>query len=452
MRFTLDTVGKTDWTRDSVGRPVYPEGFEEVADKLDRPLHPPGRDLRCIVSVGMLTEGWDCNTVTHIIGLRPFMSQLLCEQVVGRALRRSSYEVGEDGLMLEEVAWVLGVPFEIVPFKKGEERAKVARQERAHVHALPERAALEIRFPRVEGYRQAVRNRVTVEWSAIAPLRLDPVRIPPEVEAKAYLPTNRGRPTLSGPGALKEISLKPYRVDLSIEGVAFELARDLARELLESGIVQVPIQVLFPQLVEIARRYLVEKVEPVRPHERVDVGMSPYYGWAIERLSSAVRGDESSGDAPELPRYEANRPAGSTADVDFWTGKPVVEVQKSHVNRVVADTRRWEQSAAYHLDRHPAVEAFVKNAGLGFTIPYLHNGEPHDYVPDFVVRLRRGPSRYLILETKGYDPLKEVKRQAAERWVAAVNADARHGVWECAVANAPEDIPEIVQSCASQSR
>ena len=86
--------------------------------KLDRPLHPPGRDVRCIVSVGMLTEGWDCNTVTHIIGLRPFMSQLLCEQVVGRGLRRSSYAVGEDGKLGEEVAKILGVPFEIIPFKE----------------------------------------------------------------------------------------------------------------------------------------------------------------------------------------------------------------------------------------------------------------------------------------------------------------------------------------------
>ncbi|MGH9345238.1 MAG: restriction endonuclease, partial [Terriglobia bacterium] len=117
MRLTLDMVGKTDWPRDRQGRSIYPDGFEELAKKLGRPLHPPGRDVRCIVSVGMLTEGWDCNTVTHIVGLRPFMSQLLCEQVVGRGLRRSSYEVGDDGKLTEEVAKVFGVPFEIIPFK-----------------------------------------------------------------------------------------------------------------------------------------------------------------------------------------------------------------------------------------------------------------------------------------------------------------------------------------------
>ena len=83
MRLTLDTVGRIDWPRDGQGRPICPEGFEALARKLDRPLHPPGRDMRCIVSVGMPSEGWDCNTATHIVGLRPFMSQLLCEQVVG---------------------------------------------------------------------------------------------------------------------------------------------------------------------------------------------------------------------------------------------------------------------------------------------------------------------------------------------------------------------------------
>jgi len=155
MRFTLDTVGKTSWPIDSQGRELYPEGFADLAKKLDRPVHPPGRDVRCIVSVGMLTEGWDCSTVTHIIGLRPFMSQLLCEQVVGRGLRRASYEVGEDGLMREEVAKVFGVPFEVVPFKANPGGVPPPPVKRFHVHALPERAHLEIRFPRVEGYTQA---------------------------------------------------------------------------------------------------------------------------------------------------------------------------------------------------------------------------------------------------------------------------------------------------------
>ncbi|HKI91062.1 MAG TPA: hypothetical protein VJ986_02070, partial [Gaiellaceae bacterium] len=161
MRLTLDTVGKRDWSTDLQGRPVYPEGFEELARKLERPLHPPGRDVRCIVSVGMLTEGWDCNTVTHIVGLRPFMSQLLCEQVVGRGLRRRSYDLTEEGTFSEEVAQILGVPFEVIPFKQ-RKGVKPPPARQSHVQALPSRAGLEITFPRVEGYQQRIRNRVAV--------------------------------------------------------------------------------------------------------------------------------------------------------------------------------------------------------------------------------------------------------------------------------------------------
>src|SRR4029077_12670409 len=118
MRFTLDTVGKMAWPMDQQGRPQFPEALKERAQKIKKRLLPPGRDVRCIVSVGMLTEGWDCSTVTHIVGLRPFLSQRLCEQVVGRGLRRASYEVDdESGLLSEEVAKVYGVPFAVIPFK-----------------------------------------------------------------------------------------------------------------------------------------------------------------------------------------------------------------------------------------------------------------------------------------------------------------------------------------------
>jgi type III restriction enzyme len=185
MRFTLDTVGKLAWPTDRVGRPIYPEGFKELAEKLERPDHPPGRDVRCIVSVGMLTEGWDCNTVTHIIGLRPFMSQLLCEQVVGRGLRRASYELGPDDKLTEEVAKVFGVPFEVIPFKSSPQGQPKPKAKRFHVHAVPGKAQYEIKFPRVEGYTQAIRNRVTVNWTTVPSLILEPGRIPPEVDVIA---------------------------------------------------------------------------------------------------------------------------------------------------------------------------------------------------------------------------------------------------------------------------
>jgi len=439
MRFTLDTVGKRDWTRDDQQRPIYPEGFEELAKKLDRPLHPPGRDVRCIVSVGMLTEGWDCNTVTHIVGLRPFMSQLLCEQVVGRGLRRRSYDLTKDGKFEEEVAKILGVPFEVVPFKQ-RPVARPRRQPQHHVRALPEKTQFAITFPRVEGYQQAIRNRVTVDWAKIAPVPVDPMKIPDEVRLKSTL-LNKGRPSFSEPGGSTMLNLNAWRQSTRLQRQEFEMAASLTREYAQMETCQAPAHVLFPQLLEIVKRFVREKVVVDSEEKRIDVFLAPYWGFAIERLSEEIHPDISEGEAPEVPRYEKGRGAGSTADVDFWTSKKVKEIQRSHLNYVVQDSK-WEQSAAYHLDTHPRVVAFVKNQGLGFAIPYLHNGQQHSYIPDFIVRLDNGV--HLILEPKGHDDLAEIKAQAAERWVRAVNADGSHGEWRYAVAYDPNHIPALL--------
>jgi type III restriction enzyme len=189
-------------------------------------------------------------------------------------------------------------------------------------------------------------------------------------------------------------------------------------------------------------------VQPVAPAELLDVFLSPYYGWVIERLVAEIRPDASQGEAPEIPRYETNRGPGSTAEVDLWTSRDVREVVRSHLNYVVADTKQWEQAAAYVLDTHPRVDAFVKNSGLGFAIPYLENGQPHDYVPDFLVRLKGEPPVHLILEMKGYDRLEAVKRQAAERWVAAINAEGSYGHWLYRLAKSVAEARQVLDDVA----
>jgi type III restriction enzyme len=156
------------------------------------------------------------------------------------------------------------------------------------------------------------------------------------------------------------------------------------------------------------------------------------------------------GEAPEVPRYETSRGPGSTADVYYWTSRDVREVSKSHVNYVVADTIKWEQQAAYIIDTHSVVDAFVKNAGLGFAIPYIHNGQPNNYIPDFVIRLKTEPPIQLILETKGFDDLADVKAATAERWVAAVNADNRMGTWRYEIARNVERVRETLDSFSSE--
>ena len=288
MRFILDTVGKTGWTLDRQGRPIYPEGFEELAQKLGRPLHPPGRDVRCIVSVGMLTEGWDCTTVTHIIGIRPFMSQLLCEQVVGRGLRRASYELGPDGKFTEEVSQVFGVPFEVIPFKANPQGPAKRREKRYHVHALPGKTQFEISFPRVEGYTQAIRNRITVDWASVPPLVLVPGRIPPEVEMKGLSVNNAGKQSLSGPGAISEATLAEFRAKRRVQELIFDLGRTLIKSYVAQPKCEAPAHVLFPQIVNILQRYVAEKVHVHPPADIKDLFLAPYYGWLVEILAEAI--------------------------------------------------------------------------------------------------------------------------------------------------------------------
>ncbi|MGQ0715041.1 MAG: BPTD_3080 family restriction endonuclease [Gemmatimonadaceae bacterium] len=442
MRFTLDTIGKTHWPLDRQGRELYPTGFEDLARKLERPLHPPGRDVRCIVSVGMLTEGWDANTVTHIIGLRPFMSQLLCEQVVGRGLRRVSYDVTEEGLFAEEVAQVFGVPFEVIPFKASG-APPPPRPKRYHVHALEERAHLEIRAPRVEGYVQAVRNRVAVEWAHVPTLVLTPGDLPTVVETGVLTATDRGRVTTARLGSVSEMTLAPYHAGLRLQEGIFQMARDLTQSYLAVADTKVPAHVLFPQVQRIVQRFVTERVQIPGGSSRLDVFTAPYYGWALEMMREGIRPDVAAGEMPELPRI--GRPEQvSTSDVDFWTSRDVRDVEKSHVNYVVLDTARWEQQAAFYINNHRNVEAFVKHAGMDFSIPYVHNGQKHDFFPDFIVKLRGEPPVHLILETKGFDPLAEVKAAAAQRWVRAVNADGRFGAWAFAMARKIEDVSWLI--------
>jgi type III restriction enzyme len=348
--------------------------------------------------------------------------------------------VGDNDLLTEEVSKIFGVPFEVIPFKAAPDGNPPPPVKRAHVHALPDKSDFEITFPRVVGYRQAIRNRISVNWDSVAVVSLDPQKIPPEVEVKAALPNNKGRPSLQGPGKLESLDLSKYRESRREQELSFELARDLTTGYMAQGGDHPPAHVLFPQVAAFVQRYLREKVVATPPAHILDIFLSPYYGWVIERLKEAIKPDAGAGEEPEIPVLEANRDPGSTSEVDFWTSKDVREVVKSHLNYVVADTKVWEQAAAYVIDTHPGVAAFVKNAGLGFSIPYLHNGQPREYVPDFIIRLAGSPGQYLVLETKGFDDLADIKAQAAQRWVQAVNADGRFGTWRYAMARKPGEV------------
>ncbi len=438
MRFTLDTVGKRDWSRDTMGRPLYPEGFVELAEKLKKPFHPPGRDVRAIISVGMLTEGWDCNTVTHIVGLRPFMSQLLCEQVVGRGLRRAGYEPDPDGRLPEEIAQIFGVPFQVVPFKAQASAAPKPQVQTWRVRALPERAPLEIKFPRVEGYIVQSKRSLEIDWERVDAILIDPTRLPVSVEMKAGLPAADGTPTVGAPGRVEEVTLAEYRLHNRLQTQAMRAAHELMREYSRRISVDTALlRPLFGKFAALVLGFVRRKALAYAPAEKSDVFLAPNYSRMQEILLEHLT---VSGTEDLLPRLEQQRPLGSTADVDYSTRREPMAVLRSHVNFVVADSQ-WERIAATVLDTHPNVESFVKNSGLGFAIPYTLRGTTHDYLPDFVIKLDSG-RRHLILEIKGVlDERSDVKQRAALQWCEAVNGDGSFGRWDFLQIESRQTIP-----------
>ena len=301
------------------------------------------------------------------------------------------------------------------------------------VRALPERAEMEIRFPRVEGFAFEPSAEVTIaDWDTVPELTIDPTRIPPEVQMKTGLPTNQGRPTLYGPGKLDMVTLAAYRRAHRLQTRIAEAAREMVKAYSASadgadggGLPAPHPGVLFPQFVKFVQHFVAHKVKAPAPANLADVFLAPYYGWMFERLLTALR---PSAGGQERVRLEQHRGPGTTADVEYATRKEPFAVLKSHVNCLVPDSQ-WERIAAYALDNHAQVHSFVKNSGLGFAIPYLHAGTGHDYMPDFIVRLQGERDRFVIVETKGHDERLAEKQAAAQRWVQAVNQDGRFGRW-----------------------
>lgn len=454
LRFILDTVGKPEWPGGKVPEEwsalVRKHNEKVASDDNDGSLQwidervPAGRDIRCIVSVSMLTEGWDANTVTHIVGLRPFGSQLLCEQVVGRALRRKRYTPLDDGSeqFAEETAKVFGVPFELVPFKVRESRGSVIRPEPNHIYSVPEKACYEITFPIVTGYQQSGQFDVTVDWNQVAQVTLDPMQIPQSVELTS-LTAPEGALSAYGPGERPKLSLGEWRAQFRDQQVAFRLAREVCRRWQEeNGKDAIPISQLFPKVLFVARRFVANPQKLVRKGDSQAcdlLAVGHYMQSAVSVLLEAVRkgGTLSTRELPVIPQGASGR--GSTLYVDFYSTKPIYPVEKCHLNAMVADTGKWEQSAAFALDSHPGVGRWVKNDHLGFTIPYRKKNIPARYIPDFIAVLDNGLQ--LIVEIKGrYDDEADVKAKAAQRWVQAVNQLGEYGRWDYVVMDDPQKL------------
>lgn len=407
-----------------------------------------GENIRCVVSVQMLTEGWDANNVTQILGLRAFGSQLLCEQVVGRGLRRISYdtyphpETGEDMLRPEYVD-VYGIPFSVIPFK-GRKEKQTEPDDRPvnHVKSLSQRANMEIRFPNVEGYVLELRkNLVRCEVTKVEKLSIQPLQNPTLVFVQPQVGVREGGVGSSSFELVKHSRDKFYE-QTHQQTVLFEIARQIVQRLTEGQENKEPKfrfqarHQLFPQVLYIVEQFADTRVE-WNGCDRRELGLELYARRAVERLSDAIYPDTDQDEPPLLPVINRFQPHGTTANVAFNTTRACHPTTKSQIDQVVLDTEQWERSAAFTLEASDDVICYARNDHLGFGIPYELLGVPHTFFPDFLVRLTNGT--ILILEIKGMvSDVDNAKAQAAERWVAAVENWDRMGPWQFHMCRDPQ--------------
>lgn len=379
-----------------------------------------GEQIRCVVSVSMLTEGWDTNTVTHILGVRAFGTQLLCEQVIGRGLRRQSYDLDpKTGLFDVEYADIMGIPFDFA--SSPQKATPTAPKPVTRVHAIKERSELEIAFPRVSGYRRDLpSDKLEAQFTADSRLEITPLDIGP---------TSVVMEGIVGAG----VTITPQVLErLRPSEISFNLAKHLlyTQFLDDEGF---PRQHLFPQIQRIARRWIDEGYLVTRG---VPIGAILYQDQlarASEKINIALtRGSEGR----LLAVLDPYNPKGSTRFVNFITSKAVwktgAQPPKCPISHVVLDSS-WEEQLALTLENHPRVLAYAKNQAMGFDIPYLDAGVMRRYVPDFLVRLDIGDDEplNLILEVKGVrDESDKAKAQTTrDLWVPGVNALGGFGRW-----------------------
>ena len=393
-----------------------------------------GGNIRCVVSVSMLTEGWDANTVTHVLGVRAFGTQLLCEQVIGRALRRQSYELNEENRFNVEYADVLGIPFDFTA--KPVVAPPRPPRETIQVKAVrPERDALEIRFPRVAGYRvELPQERLTAKFNADSVLELTPELIGPSVTR------NEG---IIGEGV--DLNLV-HTNKLRRSTLLFHLTKRLLyTKWRDPG--EQPKLHLFGQLKQITKQWLDECLvcNGAYPAQLMYEELADM---ACSRITAAITLAEQSKDRPIRALLDPYNPTGSTMHVNFNTSKTErwqTSSQKSHINWVILDSD-WEAEFCRVAEAHPEVIAYVKNHSLGLEVPYRYKSETRQYRPDFIVRINDGRDDplNLIVEIKGYrrEDAKEKKLTMDSYWIPGVNNLQTHGRWAFAEFTDVFDIQE----------
>lgn len=381
-----------------------------------------GESIRCVVSVSMLTEGWDANTVTHILGVRAFGTQLLCEQVIGRALRRQSYELNEDKKFNVEYADILGIPFDFTA--KPVISSPQPPRETITVKAIrPERDHLEITFPRVEGYRiELPDERLTAEFNEDSTLELTPALVGPSITRQSGIIGEGVDLTLVHTGDLRRSTLLFHITKRLIEHTWREPGEE-------------PKIHLFGQLKRITKHWLDNYLVCSGGTFPAQLMYQEICDMACNRITAAITSQGIKESRPVIAVLDPYNPTGSTMYVNFNTSRRdrwETDSRKSHINWVILDSD-WEGEFCRVVESHPKVKRYVKNHNLGLEVPYKFGSTMRRYIPDFIVVVDMGDGKELnlIVEIKGYrgEDAKEKKLTMDTYWIPGVNNLKNFGHW-----------------------
>ena len=399
----------------------------------------PGEKIQNVISVGMLSEGWDAKTVTHIMGLRAFTSQLLCEQVVGRGLRRTSYDLNpKTGRFDPEYVNIFGIPFTFLPHESDPDSTPAPPKPKTAIEPVREKAEFEISWPNIIRIEHVYRPHLSLNWDKVAPLELNASQTAELADLAAVVD---GKPVESN--AIR-IDLENLAREYRTQKIIFETARDVFDQMQKKWTGS--REYLIAQLVRLVEGFIRSdriRIIPSLFHQdelRRRLLITMNMTRVVNQLDDAIRFENTE---RLEPVFDPDRPICTTSDMTTWyTGKPCAPTARSHINFCVHDST-WEASESFELDNNPVVEAWVKNDHLGFEVLYVHRGVVRKYRPDFLVRLRSGDM--LVLETKGKDDdQNRTKREFLDEWTKAVNQHGGFGRWIWDVSKDPGDIKDLL--------
>ncbi len=407
-------------------------------------LGKPGEQYQNIISVGMLSEGWDAKTVTHILGLRAFTSQLLCEQVVGRGLRRTSYELNENGFFDPEYVNIFGVPFTFLPHETSQDGPPAPPSPKMQICPVPEKQKYEIQWPNILSIYHMYKPVLSIDIEKVKPLVLRAQDTPMLAELAPLLD---GKPDIS---KITTIDLQNLASKFRMQKIIFDTAKEVYEQVQPSwnGNKDVLIAQIIPLVEKVIRSRKI-RIDPDfydKEDTRRRIIITLNMNKVVQHIWEAIRFENTQ---TLLPNYDREHPIRSTGDMRPWyTSKPCEYTKKSHINHCVYDSR-WEASESWALDRNETVESWVKNDHLGFEIGYTFQGIFHKYRPDFIIKLRNG--KHLVLEVKGVDSQQnKTKREFLDEWIRAVNSQGGFGKWEWAVSKNTADIGGLIENAMNE--